>query len=529
MKRGGPAQAGVGAAAGRNPPSPTTEGRGQRPLLRFLAAAVLGVATTLAFAPFGYAPLAPLALAILFWLARPLAPRRAFLLGWCYGIVHFGSGIYWVYISTHIYGGAPAWLGALMGATLFAVLGLFPALVLGVAAGFRLWQRPAGWVGVPALWLLGELLRGWVYSGFPWLSLGYVTTDLSLNRLAPLVGVHGISALLAALAYALSRLASNSRIEQLRAAALVAFLGGASLLLPAATHWTRDSGAPLDVAIIQGNIAQDQKWQKEMQEPTLRRFHDMTLAAKDADLIVWPEVALTPLYHQVRESYLEPLGEEVRAAGGGTLLAGIVVLNAEPKGYYNSVIALGASGGRFDKRHLVPFGEYFPIPAWLRPIMDVLGTPYSDFLVGAEQQAPIVVKGQRLGVSICFEDVFGSELRRDARDAGLLVNVTNDAWFGRSPAAWQHLQIARMRALENGRPFVRAANTGISAVIGPDGGLQAHAGHFTTEILRASVQPRTGVTPYGRWGNAPLWGLALAMLLALIVLHRRALVRGRSA
>lgn len=485
-----------------------------------LAAPALGVAATFGFAPFDLSPLPVLALAALFWLARAQSWRRAFLTGWLFGVAHFASGIYWVYISTHVYGGAPAWLSVLLGAALFSYLALYPAAVLALGVRLRLFNRARGWIGIPALWLLAELVRGWFYSGFPWLSLGYVAVDLPLKALAPIGGVHLMSAWLAALAYALFRAADTTGPQRVRAAGVAGALVAAGFVLPQAASWTREDGAPLDTAIIQGNIAQDQKWLPEMRMPTLHRFRDMTLAAADADLIVWPEVALTQRYEQVREGFLQPLGEQVVAVGGGAVLGGIVISSAEPKGHYNSLVAFGAAQGRYDKRHLVPFGEYFPIPDWLRPIMDVLGTPYSDFLFGADEQPPIRVGPHRVGISICFEDVFGSEIRLDARDAGFLVNVTNDAWFGRSSAAHQHLQIARLRALETGRVIVRAANTGISAIIGADGRLQARAGHFTTEILRAPVQPRTGLTPYARAGNAPLWIAALAMFAILILIER---------
>jgi apolipoprotein N-acyltransferase len=200
------------------------------------------------------------------------------------------------------------------------------------------------------------------------------------------------------------------------------------------------------------------------------------------------------------------------------LLLGSIVLSETPQGVYNSIVATGAAEGRYDKRHLVPFGEYFPIPDWLRPLLDVLGTPYSDFLFGAAEQPPLPIAGQPVGLFICFEDVFADEFRRSAREATLLVSVTNDAWFGRSIAAEQHLAMARLRSLETGRETIRASNTGRSALIGADGSLLAASGFFTTELLRAQAQPRSGQTPYARWGDTPLW---LLVILALLVLALR--------
>lgn len=479
-------------------------------------APLLGILTTLGFPPFDLKPLSLLALAALIALAARVNWKRAALLGWLFGLAHFASGIYWIYISTHIYGGAPAWLSLMLCAALFAYMALYPALVLSLLARRCLFDARLGYLAFPALWLLSELLRGWVYSGFPWLALGYVALDTPLQKLAPLLGVHGLSALLALMAYALYRAVTQTRRARGLAAAVLAAPPLLAVILPAPASWTRDEGAPLKTAIIQANIPQDQKWLPQMQLPTLLRYRDMTLAALDADLIIWPEVALTQPYHVVKDNYLGDLAGQVQRHDAA-LLFGVLV--REDGGYYNSLLALGAAQGRYDKRHLVPFGEYFPIPGWLRPVMDVLGTPYSDFLFGADHQPPITVKGQRLGAYICFEDVFAAEFRRSAQGTTLLVNVTNDAWFGHSGAAAQHLQMARMRSLETGRVTLRASNTGVSAVIGADGAVQARAGFFTTETLRATAQPRTGMTPYMRWGDTPLW--LLSGVAAVLLFWRR--------
>ncbi|MGH8456737.1 MAG: apolipoprotein N-acyltransferase [Stenotrophobium sp.] len=482
------------------------------------AALLLGAAATLGFAPFNLWPLAPLALAGLYALTADVSAKRAAGLGWAYGFTHFASGVYWVFISTYVYGGAPEWLGLTLAVVLFAYLAIYPALALGLMARLRLHSRAAGWWGVPALWLLTELLRGsWIFNGFPWLSLGYVALDTPLQKLAPLTGVYGVSAVLSLLAFALYRFCAGRQ----RGLALAILLSPLlCLLLPEPSQWTHAEGKPLTVAIIQGDIPQDQKWLPEMEVPTLARYHDMTLAAKDANLIVWPEAALTRTYGELAEDYFAPLSASLRQSGAA-LLAGVLTGSADGKRYYNSIIAAGAASGRYDKHHLVPFGEYFPIPDWLRPLMDVLGTPYSDFGVGATEQAPIVVDGQRIGISICFEDVFPSEYRRTAGTSSLMVNATNDAWFGRSGADAQHLQIARMRAVETGRVLLRASNTGISAVIGPDGELLAQSGFFTLETLRAKAQPRGGETPYVRWGDAPLWWLSALLVVLLLLLRRR--------
>lgn len=479
----------------------------------------LGVALTLSFAPFDYKLLAPLSLAALFWLTRDAGWKRAAWLGWLYGVGQAASGVYWVYISTHVYGGAPAWLGAVLAGSLFLYLGLYPAAVMGIAARLRALNQPTAYLALPALWVLGEMLLARVLLGFPWFGLGYVALDTPFQSLASITGVHGISALIVLVAVALALGLQRPR-----------YLMGVLVLLPLAflpraAYWTEAAGAPLSTAIVQGNIAQDQKWLREMQIPTLLRYRDLTASALGNQLIVWPEVALTQRYDEVRDNMLAFLDRAARDQNSA-LLAGLIVADEARSGVYNSIVTLGVAQGRYDKHHLVPFGEFFPIPDWLRPIMDVLGTPYSDFLFGDPAAPSQLIHGQRIGMSICFEDVFGDEFRRLAQHSSLLVNATNDAWFGRSGAAEQHLGIARMRAVETARVIVRASNTGRSAIIGPDGELQASAGFFTTELLSGSVQPRTGQTPYVRWGDAPL---ALLSGLVLLVLMARQILQNRRA
>lgn len=484
-------------------------------------ALLLGVCVTLGFAPFGFWPLALLALAGLFVLLKEKTWQRSLLLGWLFATGHFVSGIYWIFISTHVFGGAPAVLGVLLTLALSAgYMAPWLGMAMGLASWLRLWKRAIGWLVVPALWLLAELARGHlIFDGFAWLSLGDIALDTPLQRLVPLIGVHGVSALLLIMSFALFQLITASRPQRIFATAIL-LSSGIAFLLPSPEHWTQTVGKPLDVAIIQGNVPQQLKWQPEMDAETMLRYRGMTLQERDADLIIWPEAPLTQTYDMVKDDYLDPLDRQLQQTGA-TLLAGMLI--EEPplsQHYYNSVIGLGATKGRYDKHHLVPFGEYFPVPAWIRPLLDVLGTPYSDISSAVTDRPPFIVKGQRLGVVICFEDVFADEFRRYSDGAALIVSVTNDAWFGHSIAAAQHLAMARMRSLESGRVTLRASNTGVSAMIGADGNVEAQAGFFKQQILRVSAQPRSGHTPYARWGDQPLW-IAGALLVLLAFVRRR--------
>lgn len=473
-----------------------------------LLAPLLGAIATLGFAPISFWPAAVLALAGLFGLCIDRSWKRAALLGWLFGVAHFGTGVYWVFISTHVYGGAPLWLGLTLATVLFSYLALYVGAVCALGSSLRVWRSPVGWFVLPAAWMLAELLRGWVYSGFPWLSLGYIALDTPAERFAPLVGTHGLSFVFVLSAYALLR-AAGARGAARPAAMIVALSPLGGVLLPAPASWTHDAAPSLRVAVVQGNVPQDEKWDRGRGAEIMDRYRSMTLAAH-ADIVAWPEVVPNrPL--DLVEDYFADLDQRMREKDAA-LLAGVLIRGPREGEIYNSIIALGSAKGRYDKQHLVPFGEYFPIPDWLRPIMDVLGTPYSDFSRGGAEHDTITAHGQQLGISICFEDVFGSEFAREARSASLLVNATNDAWFAGSSAPHQHLGIARFRALENGRWLVRATNTGISALIGPDGRVAVRSHQYATELMSGEVTPRAGLTPYARYRDPPLWWLSVVLI-----------------
>lgn len=488
-------------------------GRFDRPI-----ALLLGVLTTLGFQPINFWPASLIGLAGLMMLCQDRDWKRAALLGWLFGFAHFASGVYWVVVSTHVYGGAPLWLGLLLAAVLFAYMAVYPALVCGIASYRRAWRSRFGWLLVPCLWTLGELLRGWVMTGFPWLALGYVWLDTPMQSLAPIVGVHGISLLLVVSAFGLYRFVGASGGSRLFASVL-AISPALSLALPGPEHWTRASEQFLDVAIVQGNVPQDEKWDAGRGPQILSRYREMSLSAADADLVAWPEVVPNAPLRQVRP-YLDELHAQF-ALRDSTLLAGVLIFG-EQQQIYNSMLALGANRGRYDKRHLVPFGEYFPIPDWLRPLMDVLGTPYSDFSSGDADYDPIQVRSVQLGISICFEDVFAAEFARESNNAGILVNATNDAWFAGTSAPSQHLGIARMRAMENGRWLVRATNTGYSALIDHAGAVVAQTPWGEAYVLRGRAQERLGRTPYAVWRDLPLWLLGVLALLLLFGMRQTA-------
>jgi apolipoprotein N-acyltransferase len=460
---------------------------------------VAGALLACAFAPLGLWPLALLCPAAQMWLWEGLPARAAALSGFWFGVGTFGLGTWWLYVSIHGLGGAPIWLALALVIALVMIMGAYQAL-LGYLCARLL--PPAGaaryLLGMPALWLLIEWWRGWFLSGFPWLSLGYSQTDSWLRGFAPLIGVYGISAVLLLASGALLALLRGSRRLRIVAAALLLLplpVGAALERAP----WTQPMGPPISVAVLQGAVPQELKWQQANIGPTRELYARLENEALGARLIVWPEAAVPQLANEIPQ-YLGDIYSRARAHGSDVIM-GILRVN-EAGDYFNSIMALADGVSFYDKHHLVPFAETFPVPSFIRSWLRLMNLPYSDFTAGAAAQPLMSAAGARIAPSICYEDAYGStELPQLAAGATVLVNVTNDAWFGHSWARYQHLQISRMRALETGRPLIRAASDGVSALIGSNGKVLAQAAEFKPTVLHGSVQPRTGLTGYVRVGN----------------------------
>ena len=487
---------------------------------RLIAAFAAGAFLNAAFAPFGLWPIAILAPAALFALIRGLPPRRAGRAGAAFGAGLFVFGTYWLYTCLHVYGLAPVWLTLILQAGLAAMMAAYCAVLCYLAN--RFWRTPGvtrDWLVLPVLWVLLEWLRGWVLTGFPWLAIGYALIDSPLAGWAPLFGMYAVSWAAAAAAVALNVLfmAESSMPRRIAAlgVALGLFVGGALL---ARHDWTSPAGPPFPIAAVQGSVSQDQKWQAKNRDATILRYSQLTADAWGARLIVWPEAALPALANEIPD-YLRRLGE-LGGMHGADFVIGLVTYQPESRRYYNGILVLSDAGGWYYKRHLVPFGEYFPVPPFVRSWLRLMSLPYDDISAGSENQPVRSAAGQKLGLTICYEDAFGSRQLGVLREATLLINVTNNAWFGDSTATHQHLQIARMRALEAGRYLVGAANDGITAVIGPHGEIIARLPQFTQAVLKADVTPMKGLTPYARLGNFPVV-MGAGALLALAVWRRR--------
>ena len=464
------------------------------------------------FAPFGWFPLPLLALAVLAVLLSGAGRRDAFLLGWLFGIGQFGAGISWVYVSIYLYGDAGLALSLAVMLLFVLFLALYPALMALGIAGMRTGSVGAFYlVAFPAAWTLSEWVRSWLFTGFPWLNLGYSQIDSPLAGYAALLGVYGVGWLTALSAGLLAWWFSVGRRARFTAPAGLVLLWVSGFALTH-YHWTEATGEPLLATLVQGNIPQELKWQPEQQRATMDRYTELSREHFDSDIIVWPETAIPAFYDQVEDDFLAPLRQEL-ARHDVSLVTGIPVLERTHWNYYNSVISLDQPGRFYYKVHLVPFGEYLPLRDWLAGVLGFLPVPQADFTAGSLQQPLLEVAGYPVGTSICYEIAFGEQLIHALPAAAFLINVSNDAWFGDSLAPHQHLEMARMRARETERYLLRATNTGISALIDADGRLLVRSRQFETQALTGEVQPRSGATPYVRWGNRPVVLLCLGLLL----------------
>lgn len=476
-----------------------------------LAAAGSGLVLPLAFAPWGWWPLALCSPALLFLCWQGATPRRAAARGFLYGFAAFLAGTWWTFVSVHEFGQAPAVLAALLTVALAAIMGGYYALLGGFTAR---WLPPRGalrWlVGLPAAWTAIEWLRGWFLSGFPWLSLGYSQTDSVLGALAPIGGVYGLSWICALAAGALVAVFIEGLAGRALAVAAL-FMVFAAAGLAGRSEWTEASGEPLRAVMVQGAVGQDEKWLETALEPTRELYLELTRPHWGTELVIWPEAALPALLHQEID-FLDSLDARAREAGS-ELLLGILELDLQSGDYHNVLVSLGGQPEIYRKRQLVPFGEYFPVPAFMRSWLRLMNLPYTDFARGRADPPPLTLAGVRVAPTICYEDAFGNQQRVFFPEAELLINVSNDAWFGDTMAPHQHLQIARMRALETGRWMLRATNNGISAVIDPRGRVIARSRQFVAGVLEAEVVPMQGQTPWLRAGDGPLAGLALALAL----------------
>ena len=486
---------------------------------RYLGALLSGAALPLAFAPFGLWPMVMFSLAALMLLIRTATPRQAALLGWCYGLGMFGAGVWWIQVSVHQFGVPYYWFSVSVTALFVAGMACYPALFAWLL--IRLPARNESWrlLGLgPFLWVAIEWVRATLFTGFPWLSFGYSQIDSSLAGYAPLLGIYGCSFIVAFIAACLAWAVVAALRQRIALVLVVGALFGLGAGLTR-MDWTEALARPLEVALIQGAVPQAIKWADEVREPSLKLYRSLSAPHWDADIVIWPETAIPAFPFEVPE-VIESLRKHASETETDLLVG---MLRGEPWNgiYYNAITNLGRTAGHYDKRHLVPFGEFFPFKKLMRGLSLLLSIPMSDFTPGGAERSTLRVAGFSAGVSICYEIAFPRAIADALPQAAFLINISNDAWFGDTIAPHQHLEIARMRALETGRYLLRGTNSGITAVIDHRGQIVQQSRPFEPNTVRAVFHPRSGATPYMTYGEVPLLVLLGLSVLMITISSRR--------
>lgn len=499
------------------------------PKSRAVLSLLIGLAMTFAYAPFSQGWLAPILLTLwLLILVRSQTSKQALAVGFSFGFGWFGAGVSWVFVSIDQFGGLPLAFSLALMVLLWAYLALYPMLASWLWFISRRWLSGRSLFALPLIWLLAEFARGWVMTGFPWLSLGYTQTDTVLGQLAPHVGEIGISVavLLSSIGFAMTLLRKHIGW-------LLLPLGIYAMALYAPhLNPMQPTGESVNVALVQGNVELDLKWDPDKQWQHLQTYEALTEPYLDEhDIIVWPESAVT-IVEDMASYALKGLDDRLRDQDTA-LLTGIIdyqVSRQRPEGeYFNSVIVLGQQSSpdgyfhghanRYEKHQLLPIGEFVPFESILRPLAPLFNLPMSSFSRGTYQQANLNANGVQIATNICYEVAFPRYIRANTDpQTQLLMTVSNDSWFGDSHGPHQHMEIARMRAMEIGRPMLRSTNSGITAMVDERGRYIDQVSAFVPAVASGRVALVDGRTWFSRFGELPAWLLSLG--LAVLALRR---------
>ncbi|MBE0487227.1 apolipoprotein N-acyltransferase [Marinobacter sp.] len=483
---------------------------------------IAGALQTLTFSPFHLWWLGPVSIFLILLATLTLPSQKLFRAGWLVGLGLFGSGVSWIYVSISEHGNTSVPVAILLMVLFIAGLALFHALA------FWFWGKLAKESTVrrlilfPAIWILGDWLRGWLLTGFPWMYLGTAHTDGPLAGLAPLTGVHGLTfwiTVTGAAAYAVWWLAQAGHRKAATTTLILALLPW--LIAPSMKQadWTQLSDEPLSFAAMQGNIPQQIKWDPDFLRDQIVAYLGMTEAHWQRDLILWPETAI-PIPQDQAGSIIDHINSQL--GENSTLITGIPWYGYSDRiddyTFHNSIMALGNGEGIYHKQKLVPFGEYVPLQGILRGLIGFFDLPMSSFSRGPKYQSPLVANGVKIMPYICYEVAYSDFVAFNARNADILLTISNDGWFGDSIGPLQHLQIARMRALETGRYMLRGTNNGVTAIIDEKGQITERIPQFERAVLTGEVFTATGSTPYMQTGSWPV--LTLALILIVFVRER---------
>lgn len=481
-------------------------------LLQDLACLIAGALLTLAFAPFGYWILAILCPMVLAYFWQNVSVGRSFWRGFLFGAGLFGSGVSWIYVSIHTFGNTGTFLSSLITVLFALAMGLFFAFQgLFYTAIFKVNNHLKILFAFPATWVLFELLRSWLFTGFPWLLIGNSMIGTSLAGYAPIFSVYGMGLVTTFIASLLLFICLPANRLQKGIAAgviVVIFVAGWQL---GKISWTYSFGKPLSVALVQGNIPQSTKWKAGTQVKTMETYYNLTKPYFKTNLVFWPENAV-PMYESQATPFLHVLDRDM-AQNHGAILLGLPIYHPQTQQYYNGAVVMGNGFGTYLKRHLVPFGEYIPFSDVLGKMLSFMDIPMSNFSSGPSSQALLRMQNVKVALFICYESAFPLEIRKYIDQANLLATISDDAWFGKSIGPLQHEQIAQMRALETGRYLVRATNNGVTSIINPRGEIMAKLPQFKRAVLSGTVREMRGETPWMRFGLLPIWMLLILMFV----------------
>lgn len=474
------------------------------PRLAYVWCLIAGALVPLSLAPFHFWYVAPVCIAVFLYALQDENHKTLFLRSWCFGIGLFGSGVSWVYVSIHEYGYAPVPLALFLTTIFVAGLGFIFALPFSLYGKYFRPHHLSALIAFPALWILGEWLRSWLLTGFPWLYLGYAHVNTPLAGWIPVSGVYGASWIVAFSGASLFLALRKQMFYPLCITTLL-FAGGYGLQQ---AKWTQlDTTQPVNVGIVQPNFSLHDKWNPEKRSMIRQTLVTLSEPLWQADIILWPEAALNELYHEALP-FLQLL-DNTGKHNATTLITGILTYDTAHSTYanpviYNSITAMGNGSGLYHKVRMVPFGEYVPLERWLRGLIHFFDLPTSHMSPGATSQNPLAAGNYRISPFICYEIVYPDLVAHNSRDTDFLITISNDSWFGDSLGPQQHLQMAQVRALETGRYVIRGTNDGISAIIDPQGHIQSSSKRFAQQTLEGEVYPAQGSTPFMLTGSLPL-------------------------
>ena len=495
-------------------------------LLKWAVPLLLGLSLTLAYAPFSYWFVLPISFSLFLWeLSRSETPFKT---GFAFGFGWFGAGVSWVHVSIADFGGIPLIASIFMMASLAAYLALYPALFSFLSKKYihtHYWP-----LAMPVIWLTTEWLRGSLFTGFPWLSIGYSQLDSPLSGWIPILGETGLSALIVLLCASVSFSITHRRYATPAIIIVVLVVSG---LVLNQQHWTTRTEKTVRVSLVQGNIQQEMRWVPEQEQPTMQKYWDMTAEHWDSDIVIWPEAAI-PKLEPFAIDYLLRLDQKAIETDTG-LITGIVNYHTDTREAYNTMLGIGVRhagdtrpqyqyehSNRYIKNHLVPLGEFVPLERMIRELAPIFDLPMSSFTRGDYQQTNLIAKDMQFVSALCYEILFPHQIRTNINDqTQFIITLSNDAWFGRSHGPAQHLQIAQMRAKEFGLPVLRATNNGFTAIVDESGSIQLQIPQFQAAVLTDNVATVEGSTPYRDFGDLWSWLLAVLALTWTLYAQRK--------